>query len=133
MLISSIVGNVSFFILIFGIASSIIGPESALTFSIILLIFSIIATGGGISVIGGALIITLNQYRLGKFIIGLGAGMGSIGLLIFITTSLIAGSLLSDLFGIFLGILNGSYGFLGVILTIFARFRLKIDKKVKND
>ncbi|MHA1729233.1 MAG: hypothetical protein ACTSWY_10940 [Promethearchaeota archaeon] len=129
MLISSIVGNVSFFILIFGIASSIIDPESALTFSIILQIFSIIATGGGISVIGGALIIALNQYRLGKFIIGLGAGMGSIGLLIFITMSLIAGSFLSDLSGIILGILNGSYGFLGVILTIFARFRLKKDKK----
>ncbi|MHA1689835.1 MAG: hypothetical protein ACTSYC_08885 [Promethearchaeota archaeon] len=129
MFISSIVGNVSFFILVFEIASNIIGPESAVVFSIILQVFFFIAMGGGISVIIGALIVALNQYRIGKFIIGLGAGMGLIGLIIFFITSLIAGSFLSDLFGIFLGILNGTYGFLGVILTILARFKLKKDKE----
>ena len=81
--------------------------------------------GGGISVIVGALIVSMNRYRLGKFIIGIGAGMGLIGLIIFIIINLIQGVIVAEFIGIILGILNGSYGFLGVILTIIARMKLK--------
>ncbi len=60
------------------------------------------------------------HYRLGKFNIGIGAGMSLIGLLIFIIANLTQGATIAEFVGIILGIINGSYGFLGVILTIIA-------------
>jgi len=123
--VSSIVGSASFFTLIFSYASDILGPDSAAIFSLILQIFTYIALGGGISVIIGAIIVALGTYGIGKFIIGLGAGMGLIGLIIFIITSIITGSIIADITGLVVSIINGSYGFLGVILTIISRMRLK--------
>lgn len=58
--------------------------------------------------------------------------MGLIGLLVFLITSLMAGSVVSDLTGMAIGIINGSYGFLGVLLTIIARFKLKKKKEEKG-
>ena len=81
--------------------------------------------GGGIAVIAGALIIAIDHFHIGKFIIGFGAGMGLIGLIIFILISLIQGAIVAEFVGIVIGIINGSYGFLGVILTIIARLKLK--------
>lgn len=125
MLIGSIVGNVTFFALIFSVAEEQLGAESAAAFSLILTIFSYIAMGGGISVIIGSLIVMMNKYGIGKFIIGLGAGMGLIGLIIFLITSIIGGSLIGDVMSIINGVINGSYGFAGVLLTIFSRRKLK--------
>ncbi|MBD3342563.1 MAG: hypothetical protein GF353_25915 [Candidatus Lokiarchaeota archaeon] len=124
MLLSSVVGSTSFFALVFGIVAKELGTEAAWILSIILLIFSIIAMGGGISVIIGTIIVIREKFRLGKFIIGLGAGMGLIGLIIFLVTSIMAGSALSLLNAI----INSGYGFFGVLLTIFARLKLKKPK-----
>ena len=121
MFISSVVGSVSFFALVFSEASKHFGAEAALVLSIILLIFSIVAMGGGISVIIGAILVSREKIGLGKFIIGLGAGMGLIGLIILLITSLLAGTVLA----VSSGLINGSYGFLGVVLTIIARLKLK--------
>jgi len=121
MFISSVVGSVSFFALVFSEASKHLGAEAALVLSIILLIFSIVAMGGGISVIIGAILVSREKIGLGKFIIGLGAGMGLIGLIIFLITSILAGTVLA----VTSGLINGSYGFLGVVLTIIARLKLK--------
>jgi len=121
MLISSVVGSVSFFALVFAEASKRLGPETALVLSIILMIFTIVALGGGISVIIGAILVSREKIGLGKFIIGLGAGMGLIGLVIFLITSILAGTVLA----IASGLINGSYGLLGVVLTIIARLKLK--------
>jgi len=133
MFISSIVGSASFFALVFDLVSGYLGPAAAATFSIVLQIFTYIAMGGGISVIIGALIVALGSYGIGKFIIGLGAGMGLIGLIIYLITSFIAGSMIADVIGLLLQILNGSYGFLGVILTIIARRKLKKNKSEKKE
>ena len=131
MIISSVVGSVSFFALVFDILSDYVGAEVAAILSIVLQIFGYIALGGGISIIIGVLILTLNSYRLGKFIIGLGAGMGLISLIIFLITSILSGALINDIAGLVVGIINGSYGFAGVLLTIFARTKLK--KKKNNE
>lgn len=125
MFLGSLIGSISFFETIFEYLSAEIGETMANVLSIILQILAYIAMGGGISVIVGALIVSMNRYRLGKFIIGIGAGMGLIGLIIFIIISLIQGVIVAEFIGIILGILNGSYGFLGVILTIIARMKLK--------
>ena len=121
MFLSAIIGSASFFALVFAEASKHLGPEVALVLSIILIIFTIVALGGGISVIIGALLVSKDKIGLGKFIIGLGAGMGLIGLVIFVITSLLAGTILA----VAIGLINGSYGFLGVLLTIFSRMKMK--------
>ncbi|MFX1393888.1 MAG: hypothetical protein ACFFAH_09970 [Promethearchaeota archaeon] len=120
MILSSIIGSVSFFALVFGIASDLLGSEVAFILSIILIIFAFIAGLGGIAVIIGVILVVRDKIGLGKFIIGLGAGMGLIGFIIFIITSIMAGPL-----AILYAFINGSYGLLGVILTIFARRKFK--------
>ena len=122
MLIASIIGSAAFFALVFGIASDLLGPEAALILSIVLTIFAIIAGLGGVAVIIGVIFVVKDKIGLGKFIIGLGAGMGLIGLIIFIATSIMAGPL-----AIVWALINGSYGLLGVLLTIFARRKFKKD------
>ncbi|MFX0071214.1 MAG: hypothetical protein ACFFAO_09005 [Candidatus Hermodarchaeota archaeon] len=121
MLLAGIVGSATFFATVFAIVSKQLGAEAALLLTIILIIFSIVAMGGGISVIIGAILVAKDKIKLGKFIIGLGAGMGLIGLIVFLITSILAGTLIS----VTLGLINGSYGFIGVILTIFARLKMK--------
>lgn len=126
MIIGSTVGDVSFFATIFAIITDA-NPTLAPILGIILRVFNYIALGGGISVIIGTMIVALNHYGIGKFIISLGAGMGLIGLIVFIITGVYAGTLSSELLIWMIGLLslNGGFGFLGVILTIIGRFRLK--------
>ena len=81
----------------------------------------------GILVIVGAIIVAMDHYKLGKFIIMLGAGLGLIGLIIMLITGIIAGTVVEDLAGIVSTIINGSYGFAGVLLTILSRRKLKKD------
>jgi hypothetical protein len=127
MIISSVVGSISFFELVFSEISAEVGEDAANILSIILQILAYIAMGGGISVIIGALIVAMNHYRLGKFIIGLGAGMGLISLIIFLITTIVNGSIVQEFIGIVSEIGHGGYGFLGIFLTIVARFKLKQD------
>lgn len=127
MFLGSMIGSISFFETIFGLLVDEIGEDMANIVSIILQILAYIAMGGGISVIVGALMVAKDHYRLGKFVIGIGAGMGLIGLIVFIITSIVNGTVVGEFLGIVLQILNGSYGFLGVILTIIARKKLKKD------
>ena len=122
MIISSAVGSVSFFALVFGIASDLLGEEVALALFIVLTIFAFIAALGGVAVIIGVILVTRDKIGLGKFIIGLGAGMGLIGLIIFIATNFMAGSL-----AILYAFIYGGIGLFGVILTIFARRTFKKD------
>ncbi|MFW9872872.1 MAG: hypothetical protein ACFFG0_07205 [Candidatus Thorarchaeota archaeon] len=79
------------------------------------------------SVIIGALIVAIDYYRLGKFLISLGTDMGLINLIIFLVSGIFEGSIPDDVKGIILGIVNDSYGFLGILLTIIVRFKLKKD------
>ena len=124
MFLSSVVGNVSFFATIFDVIATF-APQTAQVLSIILWIFAFIAMGGGISVIIGALLVGKGNTGTGKFIIGLGAGMGLIGLIIFLLTTLMGGTAVADFTAIYIQIANGSYGFLGVLLTIYARMKIE--------
>jgi len=126
MILSSTVGGISFFITVSENITDL-APELAPILNIILQIFNYIALGGGISVIIGTIIVALNQYGIGKFTIGLGAGMGLIGLIIFIISGIIGGTIANRLLEIIVNLisLSGGFGFVGVLLTILGRAKLK--------
>ncbi|MFX1316152.1 MAG: hypothetical protein ACFE9T_09835 [Promethearchaeota archaeon] len=127
MIISSIVGSIAFFETLFSLIEADVGEDVAKIVSLVVQILAYIAMGGGISVIIGALIVAMDHYRLGKFIIGIGAGMGLISLIIFFISGIAEGTIVEEIEGIINGIAHGSYGFLGVVLTIIARMKLKKD------
>ena len=127
MIISSVVGSISFFETLFSLIEDDVGEDVAKIVSLVIQILAYIAMGGGISVIIGSLIVAMDHYRLGKIIIGIGAGMGLISLIIFLISGVMEGTIIEELEGIIYGIVHGSYGFLGVILTIIARMKLKKD------
>ncbi|TXT62971.1 MAG: conserved membrane protein of unknown function [Promethearchaeota archaeon] len=126
MIIGSVVGDVTFFAMVFSILEDA-NPDLAPILNLVLRIFNYIALGGGASVIIGSIIVAIGQYGIGKFIISLGAGMGLIGLIVYLITGIYAGTLSSELLTWMLSLvsLNGGFGFLGVILTIIGRFKLK--------
>ena len=127
MIISSVVGSIAFFETMFSAIEADVGEDVAKIVSLVIQILGYVAMGGGISVIIGALIVAMDHYRLGKFLISLGAGMGLISLIIFFISGIFEGSIVEDVEGIVSGITHGSYGFLGILLTIMARIKLKKD------
>ncbi len=135
MVIGSVIGSTAFFATLFELASKYVNKEVSMVLTWILVIFSYVSLGGGISVILGAIIAALNHYKLGKLAIALGAGLGLIGLIIFVITGIIAGTLVSSLaVNVFALIaLNGGFGFAGVLLTILGRRKLKHDKEGKKE
>ncbi|MBD3214847.1 MAG: hypothetical protein GF311_19705 [Candidatus Lokiarchaeota archaeon] len=126
MIIGSVVGDVTFFTMVFSILEDA-NPGLAPILNLVLRIFTYIALGGGASVIIGSVIVAIGQYGIGKFIISLGAGMGLIGLIVYLISGIYAGTLSAELLIWMLSLisLNGGFGFLGVILTIIGRFKLK--------
>lgn len=127
MIISSVVGSIAFFETMFSAIEADVGEDVAKIVSLVIQILGYVAMGGGISVIIGALIFAMDHYRLGKFLISLGAGMGLISLIIFFISGIFEGSIVEEVEGIVSGIAHGSYGFLGILLTIIARIKLKKD------
>ena len=127
MIISSVVGSIAFFEILFSYIEADVGEDIAKIVSLVIQILGYVAMGGGISVIIGALFVAMDHYRLGKFLISLGAGMGLISLLIAFFSGIYEGTVFEDVEGIVSGIAHGSYGFLGILLTIFARIKLKKD------
>jgi len=127
MIISSVVGSIAFFETLFALIKADVGEDVAKIVALVIQILGYVAMGGGISVIIGALIVAMDHYRLGKFLISLGAGMGLISLVIFFISGIFEGSIVEEVEGIVSGIVHGSYGFLGILLTIIARIKLKKD------
>ena len=127
MIISSVLGSITFFETLFSLIEADVGEDVAKIISLVIQILGYVAMGGGISVIIGALIVAMDHYRLGKFLISLGAGMGLISLIIAFITGIFGGSIVEDVEGIVSEIAHGSYGFLGILLTIIARIKLKKD------
>lgn len=125
MILSSIVGSLGFIGTVISLISGILGPEFEQFFSVLLPILMYIAAGGGFSVIVGALIAGYGPDRIGRIVIGLGIGTSLIGLIILIITTLIGGTSISDLPSVLLSAFNGSYGLVGIIISIFSRMRLK--------
>ena len=125
MLLSSVVGSVGFIDTVLTWAAGVFGLEMTKTFSILMTILAYIAAGGGISVIVGSLIAGYGPDRIGRIVIGIGIGTGLIGLIIILITNLMTGVSISDLPNIFLSAFNGTYGLVGVLISIFSRMRLK--------
>ena len=128
LIISSTVRSYAFFERIFDLIAEDVGPVVAEIVSLVIQILGYISMVGGIIVIIGALIVAMNHYILGKLIIALGAGMGLISLIIFFIASIIEGTIYANIIGIITEIAHGSYGFIGIILTIIARLKLKKPK-----
>jgi predicted membrane protein len=87
--------------------------------------------GGGISVIIGTSLVIARLHKLGKLIISLGTGMGLIGLIIFllIETTLINPIETGSDLGFFILRLLIDFYFIGVLLTIFAKRKMKVISK----
>ena len=84
---------------------------------IVFAILIFIASLGGISVIAGSYLIGKNKVGTGKFLISLGAGLGLIGLIVAIYIAYSEGNLTIGSFF--------TIGFIGLILSIIARFTAK--------
>ena len=119
MILSSMLGSISLFETMYTYIKTEVGVNTARVLFFVIQILAIIAMGGGISVIVGTLIAAMDKIRIGRFIIGIGAGMGLIGLIFLFLTGFIQGTINEQINGIILGIINGSYGFLGVVIIIF--------------
>ena len=87
--------------------------------------FSYIAAAGGLSVITGAFIAGFNSDRLGRFIVGLGIGTSLMSLVTLVITSIIGGTTINDIPLILFTAFNSAYGFVGVVISILGRMRLK--------
>ncbi len=111
----------------YGIAyvNRIVGRNITRVIAVILRIVLIIIAGGGISVIIGSILVLTHLHKLGRLLIILGSGMGLIGSIIFIMWNIT----FAPSAGIFfLGLLLDFY-FLGVILTIIGRRKMKIKEE----
>lgn len=117
MIIGSVAGDVSVYRMIFDFASDHLTEDLSTVFSIVLAVLGLIAAGGGFTVLAGTGVIASGHSWVGKFIIGLGAGMGIIGLIIILVTGSLSGNPANRIFSI-------GPGFVGVLLTIFARLKL---------
>lgn len=100
----------------------IVGRNITRVLAVILRIVLIIMAGGGISVIIGSVLILTHLHKLGRLLITLGSGMGLIGSIIFIMWNI---TFAPSAAIFFLGLLLDFY-FLGVILTIIGRRKMKI-------
>ena len=64
MIISSVIGSITFFETLFSLIEADVGEDVAKIISLVIQILGYIAMGGGISVIIGALIVAMDHYRL---------------------------------------------------------------------
>ena len=125
MITSSLVGSVGFYGRLLSLASGIVSAEVRAVLEIILMVFTYIAAAGGISVIVGALIAGYSSNFAGRLVVGMGLGTGLVSIIILLATSIYGGSSVGDLPTILITSFNGTYGLVGVILSIFGRMKLK--------
>ncbi|HDZ17764.1 hypothetical protein LCGC14_1238110 [marine sediment metagenome] len=125
MITSSLVGSVGFYGRFLELASVYVGPKTQAVLGIILMVFSYIAAAGGISVIIGALIAGFSSNFAGRLVVGMGLGTGIFSIITLLITSIYGGSSINDLPTILISTFNGVYGLTGVIISIFARMKLK--------
>ncbi len=106
---------------------NVVGPIPTTALTIFLTVILYIMLGGGISVIVGAIFVLIRLHKLGKLIITLGTGTGLLGISIFI---LIETTFINPIdnwldFGFFMLRLLIDLYFLGIILAIVARKKMK--------
>ena len=115
----------------YGIAyvNRIAGRNITRVLAVILRIVLIIIAGGGISVIIGSILVLTHLHKFGRLLIILGSGMGLIGSIIFIMWNI---TFAPSVAIFFLALLLDFY-FLGVILTIIGRRKMKIKEEEEFD
>ncbi len=113
-----------------------LGYELGSLLTLLLLIVLFIMSGGGISVIVGVILVLIHVRRIGKLIIALGTGMGMAGLVFFLMWE---SGVVDPIetwadFGFFLLKLFTDMYFIGVIIALVARKKMKkIDKEDKDN
>ena len=125
MLLSSVVGRVGFLGTLITLLSGHVAPEIQQVLDLILTVFTYIAAAGGISVIIGALIAGFSSDFVGRLIVGLGIGASLISLIMLVITSIMGGTTINHIPSILLTAFNSAYGLAGVVISIFARMKLK--------
>lgn len=141
MILSSTVGSIGIYEFLRDYVSTEVNPDLKPLLDNVINVIRFIADWGGGAIIFGAFLIMVNQYRLGKWIIGIGLAFGSLALIIWLITNGI------EIFGIevnaqveiYLTNLKGffTYGaslqFIGVTIAIIGRWFIKKPKKDKKD
>ncbi len=140
MIISSAIGSIGIYEFLWGYVSEEIPPDFVPLGKIAIIVLRIIADTGGIAVIVGTLLFLVNQYRLGKFLIGVGLTFGSLALIIWITSEVVHEfeivtdpeivaylDRLEDFFSY-----NTGLAFTGVIVAIIGRAFIKKPKVPKE-
>ena len=107
----------------------VVGRNITRVLAVILRIVLIIMAGGGISVIIGSILVLTHLHKIGRLLITLGSGMGIIGSIVFIMWNI---TFAPSAGVFFLGLLLDIY-FVGVILTIIGRRKMKIKEEDEFD
>ncbi|MFX1316150.1 MAG: hypothetical protein ACFE9T_09825 [Promethearchaeota archaeon] len=140
MIISSAIGSIGVYEFLYDYVSTEVPPEIIPILKAIIVVLRVIAYTGGYAIILGTIFILFNQYRLGKFFIGLGLTFGSIALIIWIIVHVIDffPGLITDpevlayldrLYDQFT--YNTGLAFTGVVVAIIGRMAIKKPKKEK--
>jgi hypothetical protein len=140
MIISSAIGSIGIYEFLWEYVSEEIPPDFVPIGKITIIVLRIIADTGGFAVIGGTILFLVNQYRLGKFFIGLGLTFGSLALIIWIVSEIAHQTdivtdpeimaYLERLEGFFT--YNTGLAFTGVIIAIIGRAFIKKPKEPKE-
>ena len=125
MIISSVLGSISFIETILSYIRTEVGKNTAIVLFFVVQILAYITIRGGISVIVGAIIAAKYKIKISKLLIWIGVIMGLIGLLFLFLTGILQGTIHEQINGIILVIIHGSYGFLSVIIIIFTKLKMK--------
>jgi len=140
MVISAAIGSIGIYEFLWEYVSEEIPPDFVPIGKVAIIVLRVIADTGGIAVIVGTLFILVNQYRLGKFLIGVGLTFGSLALIIWIASEVahrtdivtdpeIIAYLdrLEDFFSY-----NTGLAFTGVIVALIGRTFIKKPKEPKE-
>jgi hypothetical protein len=139
MILSSAVGSIGVYEFLSDYVSTEY-PDFEELADIVIVVIRFIADWGGGAIIFGAFLIMVNQYRLGKWIIGIGLTFGSLALIIWIISKIIdfTGIVTDPQILAYLDQLKGffTYGaslqFAGVSVAIIGRWFVKKPKKEKK-
>jgi len=137
MIIASTAGSAGFYTFLYNQIATYIAEDLKPFFEVVLTILKYIAIGGGYSVLAGVVLVMLDQYRLGRFIIGVATSFGLLGLILYIIVWVIGAAnitvdpgiqlVLDELYNLFT--FNSGLGFAGTVVAIIGRMGLKKPKK----
>jgi len=143
MIISSVIGSIGVYEFLRDYISNQIPPDLDWIKNILNILVEIlkwIANTGGGAVIVGAILIMAEQFRLGKWLVGIGLTFGSLALIIWIVSTIIkeTGIIIDPQISGYLARLKGFFTyntglqFMGVTTAIVGRKFIKKPKEVKD-